>query len=321
MNNISNYIIDSTEQLNERLDSFLASKLEKLSRSKIKSLILTGCVMCGDQKALDPSAKVAIGQYKIFIPPVDNSGIKARDIPLNIIYEDDDLVVINKQSGLTVHPGAGNYDDTLVNALVSHFGKNLSKLNGDDKAGIVHRLDRDTTGLMVIAKNDFSHMRLSEQLQDRTLSRQYLAICYGMPAQAEGKIHTHIDRAKSDRTKMTVTKSSGREAITNYKLLEVFQKAAASMVRCSLETGRTHQIRVHLSHIGHSIIGDQTYGKNQRKAEKFFTPQINDFIKRFNRQALHSYRIAFIHPNSGQKMEFEVDPPTDMTRLINLLRG
>ena len=310
------YTIYSPEKQNIRLDQFLASNTQNLSRSKIKDLIISGYVKLNTESVIDPSGKVAVGSYYIHVPLPDNSHIKAKDIKLDIIYEDDDLLVINKQSGLTVHPGAGNHDDTLVNALIAHYGKNLSTINGADKAGIVHRLDRNTTGLMVVAKNDFAHLKLSSQLQDRTLSREYLAICYGMPLKTEGEIRSFIDRSKKDRTKMTVTKSSGKEAITNYKLIELYQKGGASLIKCKLATGRTHQIRVHLAHIGHSVIGDQVYGKNQYK---HFVPEVADFIKMFDRQALHSFHIAFIHPRTNELMEFSVELPVDMQELVKVL--
>jgi len=317
MNLIKDYQIFSPLKQNIRLDQFLASHINDISRSKIKNIIINEGVSLNGIIINNPSSSIESGTYVVKSQSVDTSHIMPANIPLDIIYEDDDLLVINKQAGLTVHPGAGNHHDTLVNALINYYGKNLSTINGEDKAGIVHRLDRDTTGLMVVAKNDFAHMKLSEQLQDRTLSRQYYALCYGSPENTTGRIETYIDRSRADRTKMKVTKSSGKLAITDYALVETCAENAISLIRCKLHTGRTHQIRVHLMHIGLPLIGDQTYGKQPMGFAKKVTSGVFDQINSFPRQALHSYEIKFLHPRTGLTQDFAVPYPVDIQKLIS----
>ena len=296
----------SQNRQNLRIDHYLASQTTELSRSKIKSAILDNCLTLNGQLICDPTAKTEIGLYKLDIQNTNQGELTQKNIALDIIFEDDDLIVLNKQAGLTVHPGAGNHDDTLVNGLLYHFGNNLSSINGKDKAGIVHRLDRDTSGLMIVAKNDFAHMKLSEQLQERTLSRQYYALCYGKPELSRGRVETYIDRSRADRTKMKVTKSSGRVAITNYELIKAFHNDAISLIKCKLHTGRTHQIRVHLTHIGHPIIGDQVYGKPPQNIAKQIDPDVLNQINSLSRQALQSFFIEFVHPKTQDIMQFEI---------------
>lgn len=301
----------------ERVDSFLARELSKISiefsRSKVQKLISVGNITyCGH--IVKASENVLAGEYSVTPLPSANHNIIPFEFTLDIVYEDEELAVVNKPAGLTVHPANDYHHDTLVNALVKHFGENLSSVNGIFKPGIVHRLDRDTSGLMVVAKTDASHIHLSKQLEDRSLSRVYIACCFGRPLNNEGIIQTYIDRMRSDRTKMVVTKSSGREAITHYKVLE--SNGCFSVIECRLKTGRTHQIRVHLSHIGHSIIGDQTYGHNKRKLEELAK---HGYKISMQRQALHSKSISFIHPKTGDELSFTSDLPEDMQEIIRLL--
>jgi 23S rRNA pseudouridine1911/1915/1917 synthase len=308
--------IFSNSRENIRIDHFIASEQNDFSRSKIKEAILRGCLTLDGKEVNDPSAKKQIGLYKLEVANNSQSELTPKNIALDIVYEDDDLIVINKQAGLTVHPGAGNYDDTLVNALLYRFGGNLSSVNGEDKPGIVHRLDRDTTGLMVVAKNDFSHMKLSEQLQDRTLSRQYYALCYGTPELGKGRIETYLDRSRADRTKMKVTKASGRIARTEYEVIDSFYDGMISLIKCKLHTGRTHQIRVHLTHIGYPIVGDRAYGKRPHNLEKILVPEVFDAIHSLNRQALHSFYIEFTHPRLMEKLCFEISLHEALLKII-----
>jgi 23S rRNA pseudouridine1911/1915/1917 synthase len=311
--------INSHSNLKERIDVFLSMELSKLSieysRSKIQKLINSGNILLNDVVLKSASSNVQIGQY-IIQPLKEEHDIKPFDFILDIVFEDEDLAVVNKPAGLTVHPAHDYHHDTLVNALVKHFGDNLSSINGFYKPGIVHRLDRDTSGLMVVAKNDTSHVKLSKQLEERTLSRLYHAICFGVPKKDSDIISTKIDRMRNDRTKMIVSKVSGRDAVTLYEVKEHYGNHA-SMIACRLKTGRTHQIRVHLNHICHSIIGDPFYGHNKRKIlelEKIIGHKIN-----INRQALHSSSISFVHPRTLETMSFDSPFPADINDLIKLL--
>lgn len=316
------YMISSTFEIfsdcheNMRIDHFVALTLTDFSRSKIKEAIVHGCLTLDGKEIKNPSVKKQRGLYRLVIENVYQPQLTPKNINLNIIYEDEDLIVINKQAGLTVHPGAGNHDDTLVNALLYHFGDNLSSVNGVDKPGIVHRLDRDTSGLMVVAKNDYTHMKLSEQLQERTLSRQYYAFCYGVPALKQGRIEAYLERARADRTKIKVTKASGKFAITDYEVVKSIFDGVLSLVKCKLHTGRTHQIRVHLTHIGHPIVGDPVYGKRPLNLEKRLAPEIWSEISSLNRQALHSFYIEFTHPRLKEKLYFEIPLPDDLAKII-----
>lgn len=246
------------------------------------------------------------------------SEILPANIPLDIIYEDEDLIVLNKSSFMTVHPGAGEYKDTLVNALLYHT-PNLSDIGGEIRPGIVHRLDKNTSGLMVVAKNNETHESLAAQIESRTLKRKYKALVWGMIRPQEGIIRNQMARNRLDRTKMSTVKSGGKIAITHYKTLEILKSGMFSLVQCQLETGRTHQIRVQLSHMGHSVVGDQTYGNNRRKTEGC-EPTLRTELAGFGHQALHSFYISFIHPRSSEVMEFEKELPDDYSKLIEFLR-
>ena len=312
----------TAESAESRLDKFLTRHLPQLSRSRIQALIADGHVSCNDAPALDGARKVKPGQtYRVTIPEIAPSHIVAQDIPLTIIYEDYDLLVINKPPGLTVHPAPGHPDKTLVNALLSHCGASLSGIGGVARPGIVHRLDKDTSGLLVAAKNDHAHAKLSSQLADRSLKRVYLALAWGVPKQKQGTITGNIGRSPRNRKKMAVLKTGGREAVTHYRVVSdewlVASKNASplatrhsplvSLIECRLETGRTHQIRVHLAHIGHPLVGDPVYGGRKK-------------IEGFTRQALHAKEIGFIHPRTGKKMHFECELPEDMKALLATLR-
>lgn len=290
--------------ISTRLDKFLSTVLSDVSRSKIQAYIDEGFILVNNKKEkasykLDINDEIEIADF-----PKQESDLVAEDIPLDIVYEDDDLLVINKPCGLVVHPGAGNFEHTLANALKFH-SDNLSSLNGDFRPGIVHRLDKDTAGLLVVAKNDNAHAFLAEQLKDHTLGRRYYALVKGVVEEDEGKIIAPIGRDKKNRLKMAVDIRNGKDAVTNFKVIERFKDY--TLLECILETGRTHQIRVHLEYIDHPVIGDPLYGKGNRTLYK-------------DGQLLFAHHISFIHPKSKKKMEFDVPLPDYFKSIVDSLR-
>lgn len=300
-------VIIEGEDSGQRLDKCLSSLLDGFSRSRIQQLIAQGCVKSGGETITDSSRKVKQGEiYEVTLPKVVESELVAVPLKLEIVFEDSHLLVINKPAGMTVHPAPGHAEDTLVNALLAHCGDSLSGIGGVMRPGIVHRIDKDTSGLLVVAKHDAAHRHLSEQLAERTLKRQYLAMVKGIPKPASGKIEGNIARSPVNRKKMAVVKSGGKTAVTYYKTEEVFKDAA--LLRCTLETGRTHQIRVHLSHIGHPIIGDPVYGRKGRHID-------------FGRQALHAEKLTLIHPVTERLLEFSAPLPEDMKELLKTLKN
>jgi 23S rRNA pseudouridine1911/1915/1917 synthase len=309
-----------------RLDKFLTEKFAavkpEINRTKIQHLIDENLVLDAKEKPCAASQKTKIGQ-KFFVSTIapKPSHLEAKEIPFEIIFEDDDLLVINKPSGLTVHPGSGNQDNTLVNALLFTHKDRLSAVSGEFRPGIVHRLDKDTSGLMLVAKNDFTHQILSQKLKDREIKRTYLTFIFGCITPARGMINKNIVRSRSNRLKMTVSRTLGREAITNYETKEIFMDGFASLLECRLQTGRTHQIRVHLESIKHSLIGDQLYNSCKKILPKELTPAARSYIQTFPRQALHSYKISLIHPRSNEEMSFEIELPEDLKKLKNFLKN
>ena len=310
--------VGAQEQNIDRLDRWLAGHLARmpntpsLSRSRLKCLILEGRVSCEDRTITDPSRAVKPGQtYRLDIPPPEPAEPEAEEIPLSVVYEDDDLVVIDKQAGLVVHPAPGSWDGTLVNALLAHFGDRLSGIGGVRRPGIVHRIDKDTSGLMVIAKSDDAHQGLVVQFAAHTIERRYHAVLRGVPTKVSDRIEGPIGRSQGNRKKMAVT-ATGKRAVTHYRLLERFGMSAA-LVECRLETGRTHQIRVHMATMGHALIGDPLYGRSNRASDP-------DPIKTFNRQALHAAVLGFEHPISHEKLRFESSLPIDMEQFLTRLR-
>lgn len=299
-----------------RLDHFLVQQLPDFSRSRVQALIAEGHCRVNDKVVTEPSHKAKAGaKIQLHVPAPKETHIGASEIPLNIVFEDKHLLVINKAAGMTVHPAAGHTDDTLVNALLAHCGDSLSGIGGVMRPGIVHRLDKDTSGLLVVAKHDEAHQGLSKQLQDRTMKRHYIAVVWGCPKIPSGTITGAIDRSPVNRKKMAVVKKGGREAVTHYKLLESYpykDKTIASKVECILDTGRTHQIRVHMTHIGHALVGDPLYGSAPQKNRFPF-----DWARDFPRQALHAKILRFIHPITGKPIEFESDLPDDIKTLIS----
>ncbi len=312
----------------QRLDRVLAAHHPSLSRSRLKALILAGHVAVGDTPVRDPAYHVRTGDtITIDLPPPSPAEPEGEDIPLDVVFEDDDIIVINKPAGLVVHPAAGHESGTLVNALIAHCGDSLSGIGGVRRPGIVHRLDKDTTGLLIVAKNDAAHAALSAQFADhgRTgpLERGYIAFVWGHPGRPRGTIDAPLDRHPHARDKIAV-RQGGREAITHWELAESFTgrdgKPAASEIVCHLETGRTHQIRVHLAHIGHPLLGDATYGAGFRTKAKQLEPDAAAALDALGRQALHAYMLAVQHPKTGEILSWEADLPKDMRALQQALR-
>jgi 23S rRNA pseudouridine1911/1915/1917 synthase len=311
----------------ERIDRLLAQRIAALSRTRLKALILGGAVTIGGRTICDPGHRVNVGdEIAVAVPPPEEPEPQGENIPLNIVYEDDQLIVIDKPSGLVVHPAAGHPTGTLVNALIAHCGDSLSGIGGVKRPGIVHRLDKDTTGLLVAAKTDQAHKALAAQFADhgRTgpLERGYMAFVWGAPDRPKGSVDAPIDRHPHARDKMAV-RQSGRQAITHWQVLERFagaeKKPLAGLIECRLETGRTHQIRVHLAHIGHPLIGDSTYGPGFRTKSTLLQPAARDALQDLGRQALHAYLLGFEHPTTGAELVFRSELPADLTRLRRAL--
>jgi len=330
----------------ERLDRVLARRFADhpaaLSRSRLKTLIEAGAVALDGRTIRDPSHRVNSGDaVSVAVPPPEPARPQPEPIPLHIVYEDDDIIVIDKPRNLVVHPAAGHPTGTLVNALIAHCGDSLSGIGGERRPGIVHRLDKDTTGLMIVAKNDAAHRRLAAQFADHGQSgapfeRGYLALVWGAPERASGTIDKPIDRDPKARERMAV-RSGGREAITHWQVLERYPpapaekasrgkpakagQAVASLLACRLETGRTHQIRVHLAAIGHPLLGDATYGAGFRTKSALLSAPAQAALKDLARQALHSHILAVNHPSSGKILQFRSELPQDLVRLRDALAG
>lgn len=317
-----------------RLDAWLTAQLEgEFSRNRVKALIEQGAIKINGQAVTEPKRKIKPGDtLTLELPEPLDPEPKGENIPLDVLYEDADLIVIAKPPGLVVHPGAGNWTGTLVNALIYHCGDSLSGIGGVKRPGIVHRLDKDTSGVMVVAKNDLAHRHLADQFADhgRTgpLERAYRAIVWGRPRTLTGTIDAPLGRA-GDRTKRTVKKEDtddAREAITHYTVIERYGEkpdatCLASLVECRLETGRTHQIRVHMAHIGHPLIGDQDYGMAFKTKVNLLPDAAKAIVNGFHRQALHAYLLAFEHPSTGETMHFEAPIPDDLQTVIDAMQA
>src|SRR5499433_3727863 len=333
----SETLVIAAEEVGERLDRVLAHRVAELSRSRHKALILAGRVAIDGATIRDPGHRVNAGATIVLdLPPAEEAALAPESIPLEVVFEDADIIVIDKPRGLVVHPAAGNWTGTLVNALVSHCGATLSGIGGVRRPGIVHRLDKDTTGLMVVAKNDRAHRALAAQFADhgRTgpLQRGYWAFVWGMPDRPKGVIDKPIDRHPQARDRMTV-RAGGREAITLWEVLENYPAtgqhgllatgakrggsapAVASLLDCRLKTGRTHQIRVHLASIGHPVLGDATYGAGFRTKMAHLSEAARTALVALSRQALHAYLLVIEHPGSGKEMVFRSDLPPELGRL------
>ncbi|NVK19122.1 MAG: RluA family pseudouridine synthase [Methylocystaceae bacterium] len=305
---------------NIRLDKLLSKGVSGLSRSRLKALIEEGCVTQSGETITDASLRVKPGQtFYVKIPVAKDYEPEPENIPLEIVYEDDDLLVLNKPAGMVVHPAAGNYDGTLVNALLYHCGDSLSGVGGVKRPGIVHRLDKETSGLMVVAKNDIAHVGLSEQFAAHSLERAYLAVVWGCPDPKEGRIEGNIGRSPSNRKKMAVVGRGGKEAYTNYRLVQNIGYYA-SMVECRLETGRTHQIRVHMSTKGNTVVGDALYGRTPSRFLRVLSDAQKAEFCSFSRHALHAYSIGFLHPRTQEELFFKNKLPIEINNLIDLLK-
>jgi 23S rRNA pseudouridine1911/1915/1917 synthase len=310
-----------------RLDRFLADTLTGLSRSRLCQLIELGAATLGPLTIKDPNHRVKPDErYTIAIPPPLPAEPVGQDIPLKVVYEDADLIVIDKPAGMVVHPAAGNPDGTLVNALIAHCGDSLKGVGGEARPGIVHRIDKDTSGLLIAAKNERAMGSLAKQFANHTIERAYHAVVWGCPRLPEGLIDTQIGRNPFDRKRMGVLRSGGKTARTRYKVIERFGDPArpfACLIECRLETGRTHQIRVHLTHLGHPLIGDPTYGRT-RALPRAKTPEEECAYAaagEFSRQALHAWLLGFHHPSLHKLLRFESAWPDDISGLIAALRG
>ncbi|WP_068087185.1 RluA family pseudouridine synthase [Polycladidibacter stylochi] len=320
----------TAEQAGQRLDAALAAQLPQFSRNRLQSLIKAGSVLLGESKIVAVKYRVNEGDvFSLTLPEPEEAEPQPEDIPLSIVYEDDDLIVIDKPVGLVVHPGAGNHTGTLVNALLHHCGDSLSGIGGVKRPGIVHRIDKDTSGVLIVAKNDFTHKGLAEQFADHgrngPLERAYQALVWGAPIGLKGTIDANLARATANRQKIAVVKADqGRHAITHWQLQERFgpedKPALASLIECRLETGRTHQIRVHMAHIGHPLIGDQEYGAGFKTKHNKFEEPLCSLIANFKRQALHAGLLVIEHPRNGQIMRFESPLPDDFQGILQGLR-
>ncbi len=313
----------------ERLDRFLAQSVPALSRTRLKSLVLEGVVTIDGVPAEDPGQKLKQGSViALQVPEAEPAEPLAEAIPLEIVFEDADLVVIDKPAGLVVHPASGHQRGTLVNALLAHCGTSLSGIGGVKRPGIVHRLDKDTSGLLVVAKNDFTHKGLAAQFADHgrsgPLVRAYAALVWGVPDRKLGTIDAPLDRSSSHRDRMAVVRpGKGREAVTHYQVEARYMGASgapvASLVTCRLETGRTHQIRVHMAHIGHPLIGDPVYGTGFKTKTSLLSEADRAAVEGFSRQALHARELGFAHPRSGEELLFESALPQDFEALVQSL--
>lgn len=303
-------------QAGTRLDKWLVARLPDLSRSRLQALISEGYVEDEDGPVENASAKVREGEtYLVTIPPAEPALPLPEDIPLEIIYEDDHLVVLFKPAGMVVHPAPGNMSQTLVNALLHHCAGSLSGIGGVRRPGIVHRLDKDTSGLMVAAKSDEAHRGLAEQFAEHSITRAYQALCWGVPTPRQGEITGRIGRSSTDRKKMAVVSRGGKEALTRFKVLKAFADVAA-LIECRLATGRTHQIRVHMTSIGHPLVGDPVYGRGRTAKGKSLTPAQKQALDQFPRQALHAYLLGFTHPVTRERLEFSHDLPIDLKDML-----
>ncbi len=302
-----------------RLDRFLAEALPTLSRTRIQALISDGRVACAGATVASTSGRVKSGErYTIDEPPPQPTKPEGQEMALVVAYEDADLIVIDKPAGLVVHPAPGNPDRTLVNALIAHCGASLSGIGGEARPGIVHRLDKDTSGLMVAAKSDLAHQSLSKQFAEHSLDRAYNAVVWGVPRPKSGSVTGHIGRNPSNRKKMAVVTRGGKFAETHYRVLRMIGAETAALVECRLATGRTHQIRVHMSALGHSIVGDPMYGARGDARRLAQTAEgFRAAATALGRQALHAVRIGFIHPRTKEKLSFDSPLPADIAALLD----
>ncbi len=310
-----------TNSARSRLDQFLTTQLPELSRTRVKTLIIEGQVTVNMKPHGDPASRVVAGDRVIItVPPPQSSKPTPQRIPIDIAYEDKDLIVLNKPAGLVVHPAPGHPDNTLVNALLSHCGPTLSGIGGVRRPGIVHRLDKDTSGLLVVAKNDQTHRQLTNSFITKAIKRKYKAIVLGVPEPRQSDVKASIGRNPKNRKKMAVVSKGGKAAQTFYQVEKIFGDKDASLIVCELTTGRTHQIRVHMAEIGHPVLADRLYGGHRglRQNSGSLTKII---LRDFPRQALHAFTLSFSHPTTNEFMEFRSNLPEDMANLVTLLES
>ena len=322
MKNIIKLIVKESG-IDQRVDIFINKQESSLSRTRIKNLILKEKLKINDLIITNPSKKLNIrDKIQLEIPDPEKASLKPYNYKLNIIYEDHDLLVIDKSAGISIHPGAGNYDNTIVNALMSYCGESLSNIGDELRPGIVHRIDKDTSGLIVVAKNNISHEHLSNQFNKHTIKRVYQTLIWGKLRPQTGTIKTLITRSSKNRQLMEVGFNKGKKAITNYKTLEVFENKNSptlSLIECKLKTGRTHQIRVHMSYKGNNILGDKKYKKKFKKI-KNINSDLEKMILNLDRQFLHAKVLGFVHPKSGKELEFTSILPQELEKILKILR-
>ena len=322
MKKIINLLVGTQDDI-LRVDQFINKYEKDLSRSKIKNLILKKNLSINNKLNDDPSKKIKINdKISLIIPEPEEVNLKPFEYKIEIIYEDNDLLVLNKKADISMHPGAGDKDKTLVNALIN-YKKKLSNINGELRPGIVHRIDKHTSGLVVIAKNNFTHENLSNQFSEHSIERKYQTLVWGKLRPSNGRIETLITRSSKNRQLMSVSLSKGKNSITNYKTLEIFEKETVptfSLIECKLETGRTHQIRVHMSYKGNNIVGDQKYKKKFKKI-KNINKDLEKKIMNLNRQFLHAVSLGFTHPTKNKRMNFKSKLPNDLENILKSLRN
>ena len=320
---INTFIVDETFD-QKRVDQVVATHYPDISRTKVLKIIKSDMLKINGKVMSNASTKVKVGdEIQFETLKAEELNLVPKKIDLNIIFEDDDIIIIDKPIGMVVHPGAGNYEDTMVNGLLYHCKNKLSGMSGEDRPGIIHRIDKDTSGLLVVAKNDQAHAFIAKQFEEHTIRRSYLVFVYGILRPLHGKIETLIGRNKTNRQKMSADVVRGKDAITNYKTLEVFKGNKIpdiSLLKCVLETGRTHQIRVHMSHKGNNILGDKKYKK---KFKKFINinDDLSNLILKLDRQFLHAKTLGFIHPSKNNEVEFTSNLPQDLNTLLKKLRN
>ena len=317
-------LIVKDEDKNLRVDVFINKKVNEISRTRVKNLILNQNLKLNNKINYDPSKKIIIGDVvELIIPEPKKASLKPYKYKLDIVYEDEDLIVLNKPAGIVMHPGAGNFDNTIVNALINYDKNSLSNIGDELRPGIVHRIDKNTSGLVVIAKNNHAHEHLSIQFSKHSIRRVYQLLIWGKIRPSKGKIETLITRSNRNRQMMEVSIKKGKKAITNYDTIEVFENKYSptlSLLECRLETGRTHQIRVHMKHLGNSIVGDDKYKKKFKKV-KDIDPLLEKNLIGLNRQFLHAKTIGFIHPKKNKELIFNSILPQELEKILKMLRN
>ena len=317
-------LIVEEEDKNLRVDVFINKKQNDFSRTRVKKLILNEKLKLNNKIIIDPSKKISVGDILILsIPEPKKASLKPYKYKLDIIYEDNDLIILNKPAGIVMHPGAGNFDNTIVNALINYDTASLSNIGDELRPGIVHRIDKNTSGLVVIAKNNKTHEHLSVQFSEHSIKRIYQLLIWGKIRPSTGRVETFITRSSKNRQLMEVSNSKGKKAITNYKTIEIFENKytpTLSLLECKLETGRTHQIRVHMNYLGNSIVGDEKYKKKFKKI-KNIDPSLEKSLTNLNRQFLHAKTIGFIHPKKNKEMIFDSILPKELEKILKMLRN